>query len=169
MQNTSNLTLSELQEWATRNVERGEWSQTERRRQVGALEALMSVLVDDEPSDLGHVLENLDNLMHRWITSGNQNPKTGRTYRGRAKKVIETFLYYKQHANMPERKASTRKPKAKVVESMTTDFRSFPLEGEGRDIQYKFPRDARTTELRRFYYHLCTLATDFDPGEFQSM
>lgn len=171
----SNLSLSDLQEWGTKNVERGEWSQTERNRLVGALEALMTVLGGDEPSDLGSVLENLDSIMHRWVTGGNQNPETGRTYRGRAKRLIETFVYYKQNAKMPERKAKSTakakaKTKAKTVDECTTEaLRSFPLEGDGRDIQYTFPRDARTTELRRFYYHLCTLAVDFDPGDFQSM
>jgi len=176
----SNLSLADLQEWADIRVARGEWSKSERNRLLGALEALMAVLIEDEPSDLGYVLENLDSIRLRWVTGGNKNPATGQTYQGRAKRVLETFVTYKLTGKMPARKTpAPHKPKSKakvtaVVSAPTPasgldDLRSFPLEGDGRDIRYVFPRDAKQVELRRFYFHLCTLAVDFDPAEFQTL
>ncbi len=183
---TQELPVAQLTEWISRMGERGLYPKTTARFRAGAIEALTSVLSPDEPNDLEWTLEHLDELGKRWATLKHANPKTASTYVSRARTALEDYLQYmndpssfkgrrrkskKKQGNSPPRVTSTRSdlPPGSGHLMHTTPaalpLRSFPLSDE-QDFRYSLPPSGITVvEALRVFYHLVTLARDFDPTD----
>jgi len=144
------------------------------------------MLREDEPTSAEYVLENLPELARRWA---NKNPgkqgETARTYQGRARWGLELWLQWnadpvrfrfpdavERPKTVGPKPESSKRAKAREEEAPANDsgpatkkpFRSFPL-GDGREVVFSVPEGLTMREVKKFIFHILTLASDFDPSE----
>jgi hypothetical protein len=169
--------------------DRGLYPKTTARFRASAVETLTSVLGRDEPQDLSFIFENLDELGKRWATLKDANPKTVATYVSRARTALDDYFQYQDHPSSFQGRRRKTKGKARKNSSTSNKpevrneaphdelperpsgarpsvpLRSFPLEGD-EDFKYALPSAGITVrEALRVFYHLVTLARDFDPTD----
>lgn len=180
--------LGKVRDWIAAMADRGNYQPTSARLRATALEQITSVLAEDESHDPQWVLDNIDSITARWATKNNAKGETGQTYKSRAKGALEDYFRYqldplafkprvKAVPSEPAKKSTERK--AARAEDDTEDemdttaappvapppsFRSYPLDGQGKEFLFQLPPGGLTTrDVQRIAWHLATMATDFDP------
>jgi len=187
---TVNPSFEDVCSWLEKKSASGEVPQSSARLAITALKQLTTVLVDDEPRDAEHVLENLNAFSARWQ---NKNPDkrgdTARTYESRARWALEAYRAWKadptgfrfntkrreradgesrSKKNVAARSSDADGAAATVTNSETSSQsslpRSLPL-GAGRgEFRFDAPVDLQVRDVMRITYHLVTLCEDFDPA-----
>jgi len=156
---------------------------------AGAVRLFAATLRDDEPRSYRYVLENLEGLARRWLNLNQANQQeTARTYLARAKWALEMYAQWESDPisfRFPEKERAKpikgeskrqRRVEPEVEQPKPANdgnvakpasnaaLRSFPL-GDGREILFRFPDAPTIRELKKFFFHAVTFATDFDPSE----
>jgi hypothetical protein len=177
----STYSIEDVYEWGSVFVETARISKDKHRRARTAIQELTSVMGADEAKDVESLLLVLDDLPLRWVRKGNKNATTGDTYRGRARTFLEEFVEFKLHGTMPKpggvvtkegngQKAKKKAKKAAAVPvpetqvSLPSSLRQFPP--TEHKIQFSLHEDGiKMEDVKKIYFHLLTLTTDFDPSQ----
>ncbi|MCC7000102.1 MAG: hypothetical protein IT370_36215 [Deltaproteobacteria bacterium] len=174
--------ITQVMNFARLMGEKGLYPVTTARFRASALEALTSILGDEEPCDVQSLLDNLDSIARRWATKRVAKPDTASTYATRARTLLKDFISYQESPlsfkgrNRPagSRPAKTERVTAEAdvvaeeapaepkVVSAPDQVRSFPL-GDSREIKYVLPGELTAKEAGKFFLHILTMCSDFDP------
>ncbi len=181
--------LSLVVQWTEAMGERGLFDSNTARFKITALHKICSILGPEEPHTVEYVLENVADLARRWMIKERANPATGRTYETRCKTLLESYLAYQE--NPSSFKPRSRSPKEKIEQApkdvkgtatkvaSSTDqsppppvqpttaerLRRYRLEC-GEDFAYEQPPlELTTKDAIKIFYHLVTMAVDFDPTD----
>lgn len=162
-------TLRPVVEWGATMVKRGMVAEESLRQQTTALTRIAAVLDDGEPADAKSVLDNIEALTTRYALKSGANPGTAKTYRGKAKALLEEYLEYQANPVNYKPRGFTprgpRKPEAAAgapaaaparseaapveatpqaqpplpVVTPAPSLRSFPLGANGEEFQFALP------------------------------
>jgi len=172
--------LEEAKVWLEVMGDRGIINSNSARLRSTAIDALATILGDDEPRTVEYMLTNLDAITARWTTRNNGNPETAGTYRTRTKGALEDFLAYRKDPTSFKPKAKTpsadgskkaeKRAEARPAAAATTPppssqpERSYPL-ADGSEFFYRLPeKGLAVRDVLRIACHLITMTKDFDPS-----
>lgn len=184
----SEATWEAVESWVLSKGASGEVVPKTAQLKAGAVRLFAATLRDDEPKSYSYVLENLEGLARRWMNLNQANQQdTARTYMGRARWALEMYAQWeadpisfrfpdkdrakpiKGDTKRPRRSGEAEQPEVATEGNVpkptsASALRSFPL-GDGREIVFGLPDGLTIRDLRKFFFHVVTFASDFDPSE----
>jgi len=181
-------TLENAKKWMLTMAERGEYARNTARFRVTAIDALVSVLGEEESRDPKAVFERLADLSARWARVNNSKAQTASEYESRARSLLRDYLAFLDDptkfkpSNRPTAPKLPRQKKERVAEGAETNrgssagmpstaptaepegLRTFPVRPGGAVFAYRMPPEGLTmAEVVKIAFHLVTMANDFDP------
>ncbi|MFL5349168.1 MAG: hypothetical protein ACJ8AT_30580 [Hyalangium sp.] len=180
-------TIENAKKWMLTMAERGEYAKNTARFRVGAIDALTSVLGEEEPRDPKSVLEKLSDLAARWSRVNNGKSQTAAEYESRARSLLRDYLAFLDDPTKfkPSNRPTTPRPVRSKKEKAPTDadhqaeeaapaaqrtpapegLRTFTVKPSGAVFEYRMPPEGLTiAEVIKVAFHLVTMANDFDPA-----
>jgi hypothetical protein len=170
-------------EFAKAQEKRHDWRTTTTNNFISALRAVISVMDENEPRTAEYVLENLDDLLRRWVIKTDGKQSSAKDYRKRVTTFLTEHRRYKadplNFKTAVEYRTSKRRPKATAAKSVSKPSKSppapppvpaevkldeFAIEGRG-SFKWTWDGEAPHTaaDAQRFAYYLVLKATDFAP------
>jgi hypothetical protein len=145
--------LQPVTAWALQMENKGILSSENARQAITSLSRLVSVLDPSESADPEHVLSTLDAITDRWTRKTAQKPTTAKTYRAKARTLLEQFLSWQRDPVNFKVKASTpRPPRAKaepVVEAPKDPIPPPTVKSPQETIKFEAPPDeANKSKMR---------------------
>jgi hypothetical protein len=181
--NTDSATLEDAKTFVKSMKDKGRWSPAAARKRNAALEAVASIISDDESHLASYVFENAERLTKAWATRNYADPDTAGNYGATVKSTLKVFLAYLENPAKAWDGYDTKPKKAKKAKDVepevqfttpptvateqkvtapVVDFLTYPLEG-GRVVKFTVPGGFKLNDLAKLSCHLATYAEDFDP------
>ena len=176
----SQYTVEHVKDWMETLVKTRDWVPKKAADYGTCLKAFTDMRAEGDPEDLKWYVDNIDTLVRRrGQGTGGSGAVTTKNYRRKALNAIEWFQYVQVHGTLPAKAVGQRanssngggeeKPKSKPkVKPRAEDSNGMTVVALGGDasITYRVTGGYTTKDAQRFYCHLLTLASDFDPEKF---
>lgn len=183
--------VEEVLEWHTHKAGRGELPTNTARLRCTALRQILTVLDEQDPTDLAWIAANLEPLAKRFALKTRMSADTVATYTSRARTALADYMRWRETPNtfafrvravspgdkparkpapalVPEAPSSTADTVPSPVAEPAMQFEGaiyvgrLPL-SDGRTFSFTLPKGGITRrDLRRISHHLMTLCEDFD-------
>lgn len=182
-------TIENAKKWMLTMAERGEYAKNTARFRVGAIDALTSVLGEEESRDPKAILDKLSELAGRWARANNGKAETATGYESRARSLLRDYLSYLEDPTKfkPNNRSTAPRPvRTKNVEApagadpqsgeaapvspptpkpASEGLRTFTVRPSGAIFEYRMPPEGLSmADVTKVAFHLVTMANDFDPA-----